>query len=231
MLRSCHLRLGVVLDGSTFNGRHYIAILAVFDDSTMCHGSQDEGSSEYYDDTDCFTRRFLLLAFCPLDVEEDLGAQSLFDLIADTLSRYNKPWEAVNFMVADNCNVNQYIGRREGAIPMVGCASHRFNLAVTDFLADHETLLAKIQDLMTKLRTIKGRAILRCATDLAPLLRNDTRWSSTYAMVQRYVKLEPVLNSLGHGTLVEFGIQPLLLRRAESEKTHALFGCLTTSKE
>jgi hypothetical protein len=62
---------------------------------------------------------------------------------------------------------------------MVGCASHCFNLAVTDFLADHETLLGKIQALMTKLLTIKGRAILRRATDHAPLLRNDTRWSST----------------------------------------------------
>ncbi|KAE9331151.1 hypothetical protein PF008_g15576 [Phytophthora fragariae] len=150
---------GIVLDGSTFNGRHYIAIFAVFDDPTMCHGTPSDDVSEYFDDTDCFTRRFLLLALCPLDVEEDLGAQSLFDLIADTLSRYNKPWEAVTFMVADNCNVNQYIGSREGAITMVGCASHRFNLAVTDFLADHEALLAKIQALMTKLRTIKGRAI------------------------------------------------------------------------
>jgi len=68
---------GVVLDGSTFNGRHYITIFAVFDDSTMCHGSQDEVISEYYDSTDCFTRRFLLLAFCPLEVEEDLGAHSI----------------------------------------------------------------------------------------------------------------------------------------------------------
>ncbi|KAG2972763.1 hypothetical protein PC116_g18146 [Phytophthora cactorum] len=41
-------------------------------------------------------------------------------------------------------------------------------------------------------------------------------------MVQRYTKLEPVFNSLGHGTLVEFGIQPLLLRRAESERADAL---------
>ncbi|KAG6951346.1 hypothetical protein JG687_00013682, partial [Phytophthora cactorum] len=50
-------------------------------------------SSDYFEDTDCYTRRFLLLAFCPLDVEEDLGAQSLLNLIADTLSRYNKPWD------------------------------------------------------------------------------------------------------------------------------------------
>ncbi|OWZ20298.1 hypothetical protein PHMEG_0005314 [Phytophthora megakarya] len=73
----------------------------------------DETRNIFRCDTDCYTRRFLLLAFCPLDVEEDLGAQNLFDLIADMLSRYNKPWEAVNFVVADNYNVHQYIGNLE----------------------------------------------------------------------------------------------------------------------
>ncbi|KAE8886159.1 hypothetical protein PF003_g29822 [Phytophthora fragariae] len=32
-------------------------------------------------------------------VEEDLPAQSQYDLIVDTLSRYNKPWSAVKFLV------------------------------------------------------------------------------------------------------------------------------------
>ncbi|KAG3155167.1 hypothetical protein PI126_g9293 [Phytophthora idaei] len=45
-------------------------------------------------------------------------------------------------------------------------------------------------------------------------------------MVQRYTRLEPALNSLGHGTLVEFGILPLLLRKAESERAHALLEVL-----
>ncbi|KAG6951497.1 hypothetical protein JG688_00013704 [Phytophthora aleatoria] len=106
---------GIVFDGCTFNGRHFIAIFAVFNDPGMCGGRPAQDDSEYFDDTDCFTRRFLLLAFCPFDVEEDLGAQSLLDLIADTLPRYNKSWEAVRFMVADICSLNQYIGSREGA--------------------------------------------------------------------------------------------------------------------
>jgi hypothetical protein len=113
----------------------------------------------------------LLLAFYPLDVEEGLGAQSLFDLIANILSWYNKHLEvvlkAMNDMVAHNCSVNQYIGSRESDIPFFRCASHQFNLAVPDFLTDHEILLAKIQALMTKLQTIKGYAVLRRATDLA----------------------------------------------------------------
>ncbi|ETL48485.1 hypothetical protein L916_01921 [Phytophthora nicotianae] len=170
----------------------------------MCRGTLAEDDPDYFEGTDCYTRRFQLLAFWPLKVEEDLGAQSLFDLIADTLSRYNKPWDAVPFMVADNCSVNQYIGSREGGLPMVGCASHRFKLAVTDYLTSYKALQSKIHALMTKLRTIKGSAILRRVTDLSPLLQNDTRWSSTYAMVQWYTKLEPTLNSLSHEVLADF---------------------------
>ncbi|ETP53070.1 hypothetical protein F442_02002, partial [Phytophthora nicotianae P10297] len=85
---------------------------------TLKRGTLAEDDPDYFEGTDCYTRRFQLLAFWPLKVEEDLGAQSLFDLIADTLSRYNKPWDAVHFMVADNCSVNQYIGSREGGLPM-----------------------------------------------------------------------------------------------------------------
>ncbi|KUG00330.1 hypothetical protein AM587_10007280 [Phytophthora nicotianae] len=148
------------------------------------------------------------VGFLSVEDEEDLSAQSLFDLIVDTLTRYRKLWETVKFMVGDNCSVNQCIGRREGAIPLVGCASHRFNLAVQDFLKSEAKLNAKIQALMTKLRTIKGRALLRRVSKLAPLLRNDTRWSSTYAMVKRYVCLEPAISQLGHGVVVDYDLQP-----------------------
>ncbi|RLN86024.1 hypothetical protein BBJ28_00020367 [Nothophytophthora sp. Chile5] len=129
-------------------------------------------------------------------------------------------------MIGDNCSVNQYIGRREGAIPLIGCASHRFNLAVRDFLKDDEPLVGKIQTLMLKLRTIKGRALLRRVTKLSPVLRNDTRWSSSFEMLKRYVVLEPLIGSLGHGVLEEYDIQPLLLRRNENDRARALLNDL-----
>ncbi|KAG6963906.1 hypothetical protein JG687_00006281 [Phytophthora cactorum] len=148
-------------------------------------------ASEYYEDLECSSRRFLLLAFSPVETEKDLSAQSEYDLIADTLSRYNKPWNAVKFMVGDNCSVDQYIGRKEGAIPQIGCASHRFNLAVKDYLKKKDELITKVHAFMSKLRTVKGRAILRRVSHLSPLLRNGTRWSSTYET--RYVKLQPLI--------------------------------------
>lgn len=124
-------RFGLVLDGWTSGGRHFVAILAVYDDPSL---SQLRQRNPAYDDgVQCLSRRFVLLAFCPLADETDLSAQSLYDLIADTLSTFDKPWEAVLFLIGDHCSVNQAIGRKEGALSFIGCASHRFQLAVSDF--------------------------------------------------------------------------------------------------
>ncbi|OWY99486.1 hypothetical protein PHMEG_00029503 [Phytophthora megakarya] len=191
---------GLVLDGWTSSSLDYLAIFAVSDGSINGVVTNSRGSdSDYYDDLDCSSWRFLLLPFSPVEEEEDLSAQSQFDLIADNLSRYDKPWSTVKFMVGDNCYVNQYISRKEGAIPLIGCASHRFNLAVKGFLYTEEALMiAKVQTLRTKLRT----AVLRRVSRLTPLLRNDTRWSSTYEMVARYIILQPSFIQLGLELLV-----------------------------
>ncbi|KAG3110485.1 hypothetical protein PI125_g9989 [Phytophthora idaei] len=60
---------------------------------------------------------------------------------------------------------------------------------------------------MPKLRTIKGRAILRRGSHLSLLLlRNDTRWPSTYEMVERYVKHQLLIVQLGYDLLVEHDV-------------------------
>lgn len=103
----------------------------------------------------------MLLAFSPIDEERGLSAQSLYHLIADILTRYERPWDAVDIMIGYNCSVNQCIGRKVGAVPLICCASHRFNLPMKDFLAKEEGLLAKVHAFMKRLTTLKGRALLR----------------------------------------------------------------------
>ena len=78
---------------------------------------------------------------------------------------------------------------------MICCASHRFNLAMKLYLAPHEILLSKISELMKKLQTYKNRAVLRKSTTLVPVIRNSTRWSSTYEMLKRYCELRPMIDS------------------------------------
>ncbi|KAG3002825.1 hypothetical protein PC119_g16185 [Phytophthora cactorum] len=88
-------KFGIALDALTTGGRHYFAIMAVFDDPSAAQPKQR--NPNYDESIQCLTRRFVLLEFCPVGDEEDLSAQSLFDLIADTLSTYNWPWESALF--------------------------------------------------------------------------------------------------------------------------------------
>ncbi|POM71091.1 Hypothetical protein PHPALM_12385 [Phytophthora palmivora] len=98
----------------------------------------------YHDDLECSSRK-LLLTFYPVQNEEELSAHSQCYLIADTLSRYNKPWSTVKLLMGDNCSVNQHICKKDGAIPLVGCASHIFNLMAKDFLKTDSELIAKFK--------------------------------------------------------------------------------------
>ncbi|KAE9082332.1 hypothetical protein PF007_g22336, partial [Phytophthora fragariae] len=51
------------------------------------------------------------------------------------------------------------IGRKVGAVPFIGCASHRFNLAMKDYLAKEDALLEKIHALMKRYSTLKRKSL------------------------------------------------------------------------
>ena len=76
---------------------------------------------------------------------------------------------------------------------MIGCASHRFSLAVSDYVADKLGISNKVQALMIKLRTLKPSAKLRQHTHLKPVIYCVTRWSSMADMLHRYIEFKPVL--------------------------------------
>ncbi|ETO73328.1 hypothetical protein F444_10714, partial [Phytophthora nicotianae P1976] len=101
----------------------------------------------------------------------------------------------VAFIVGNNCNTNQKIATLLG-VPLVGCASHRFNLAVNRFLAKYEPELASLNNLMIQLRHCNNAAALAKFTDLKPAKRNVTRWSSTYAMVARYIRIRYAIRQI-----------------------------------
>ncbi|EGZ10835.1 hypothetical protein PHYSODRAFT_521288 [Phytophthora sojae] len=108
--------------------------------------------------------------------------------LSTILQRFGKSINQVCFLISDNSAVNKRLARIMG-VPLVGCASHRLNLAVRLYTAPLENALAGIQKLMVKLRTLNHAAKLRFKTTLRPVLRNDTRWSSTFAMLDHYVRL------------------------------------------
>ncbi|ETP46085.1 hypothetical protein F442_07622 [Phytophthora nicotianae P10297] len=98
------------------------------------------------------------------------------------------------FVVGDNCAVNKRLAHLMG-VPLVGCASHRLNLAVRRFLKPYEEDLEQVQTLMRRLRTITQASKLRLKTSLRPKLRNETRWGSTFAMLDRYLVLREYISA------------------------------------
>ncbi|OWZ14671.1 hypothetical protein PHMEG_00011815 [Phytophthora megakarya] len=114
---------------------------------------------------------------------------------------YGKNLENCLFIVAENCSVNRSLAAHLG-IPLVGCASRRHNLVVQQYLHDYEDDLVVFQKLMRKMKALNYAAALRLLisilnqsfkTPLRPILRQDTCWGSTYAMVERYFRIAEFL--------------------------------------
>ncbi|DBA02744.1 TPA: hypothetical protein N0F65_010672 [Lagenidium giganteum] len=77
----------------------------------------------------------------------------------------------VKFLVGDNCSTNLAIATKL-TTPIVGCASHRFNLA---------------------LRLSKHAAELTRHTSLRDVRANATRWPSIFEMLDRYVRIRDAI--------------------------------------
>ncbi|ETV64401.1 hypothetical protein H257_18698 [Aphanomyces astaci] len=120
----------------------------------------------------------------PLLKEDNLDANSHVDLIESTLSFYGKAASDITFITADNCPTNASIAIKLG-VPLVGCYSHKFNLAMQSYLADYEDALKAIHILMLRLGRQRPLGELKHFTNLQPVIRNVTRWSSTFKMVSR----------------------------------------------
>ena len=123
------------------------------------------------------------------------------------MTYYNRTLDDVMYLCGDNCNVNRKISNDLG-IPLIGCHSHRLNLAVQQYLglkndaddggADNRTIEQKersrLRDnfsaLMSKLKTIKGKAKLEDISDYVALKANATRWSGNFRMVNRFFQFD-----------------------------------------
>ncbi|KAJ0391995.1 hypothetical protein P43SY_010487 [Pythium insidiosum] len=145
---------GLMLDGWTSHSIHFLGLFVVGMDG---------------DD-----RRQRLLA--PSPMEEGQGADAHAAYIETILRLYNKTPDMVRFLDGDNCSTNQCLATKMD-VPLIGCASHRFNLAVSRFLEDYSDLISQVQNLMISLRHVNNTAALAKITDLKPIKSNATRWS------------------------------------------------------
>ncbi|ETL25804.1 hypothetical protein L916_20405 [Phytophthora nicotianae] len=139
--------------------------------------------------------RYPLLSMAPVMDEPDdhLNAEERMRAIVRFLPFFGKTINGCKFLVGDNCAVNKRLANLMN-VPLVGCARHRLSLAVREFLVPFETALDQVQQLMRKHRT-KPSCKMRMKTPLMPILRQDTRWSSTFSMLERYIRLREFLSA------------------------------------
>ncbi|OWY94058.1 hypothetical protein PHMEG_00036322 [Phytophthora megakarya] len=96
----------------------------------------------------------------------------------------------VTCVVGDNCSSNQSIATKIG-VPLVGCASHRINLAVNRCITEYEPLLAPVNTLMPKLTLVNNFAEL--AKLPTCILSNG---KSHDGMLERYVRIHQQIRTV-----------------------------------
>ena len=128
------------------------------------------------------------------DSDMDFSAESLGDYLFDELQLMNLDFNCIEFISGDNTACNPKLARLisqllQHPVPLIGCASHKLNLAVEKFIRDdYAQLVEGIADLCVKLRQLKNASKLRKKNLPGAELRS-IKWGSTYAMVVRYIEL------------------------------------------
>jgi hypothetical protein len=68
-----------------------------------------------------------------------MRAMDHLDHVEKVLESYGKTFENILCLVGDKCSVNQSMARILG-VPLIGCASHKFNLAVCQWISQQSEL-------------------------------------------------------------------------------------------
>ena len=122
-------------------------------------------------------------------------ADFIVDVVENVVENVCRKKEDILFLVADNTNTNPATADLLG-VPFIGCASHRFNLAVQKYLEPNQKIIVNIHQIMILLSNLKKAGRLRQLTHLEPLSMNTTRWSSKYKMMERYFRLEEYIKKM-----------------------------------
>lgn len=194
-------RFGLALDGWGHGSSHFVALVA------CCPGNEK-----------------FLLAFSVFEDETDFSSSNHGKFIESVLDLFGKSVANVLFLCGDNVAVNKRLAREDLRVPFIGCASHRLNLAVNQYLQEFEPQLDQINTLMKKLNNYTKAGALRKLIDKSPVTRNKTRWTSTFHMLERYTELYDAHALDAFAGDAEIG--PLLFKPSDHLKLKDLFGNL-----
>jgi hypothetical protein len=186
-------KFGFAFDGWSDHCVHYLAVFALGDFVPY------EGC--------------VLPGFSPFEQEDDLSSDQHGLYLTNLVQHYEQCVNNVIFLVGDNCSTNRKFARDHG-IPLIGCNSHKLNLAVNWFLGmdkrddnipdaqctavqlDCCQLLKVLSNLMSKLKTIKGKAKLQEYTDWVAIWANETCWNGNYWMCNWFFEFKEAIKEL-----------------------------------
>ena len=220
-------KFGIAFDGWSQDGVHYLAVFAVGDGLPQeCDGC-------------------VLLGFSPFEQEDDLSSDQHVLYLTQLLSYYDRSMGDVLYLVGDNCATNRKVSN-DTIVPLIGCNSHKLNLAVSRYLGlsvksdeaanvqctaeqlHRRGLVQKLTTLMSKLKTIKGKGKLREFTDYVAIKANETRWNGNYRMCVRYNLFKEALEKLANeDTNIGREVASLLPTHAENGRIRLLAKELT----
>jgi hypothetical protein len=196
---------GIIFDGWSNGGEHYTGTFVTWTNKSggverylIAMGVQDLPDGVIIENADAF----------------GFSADDIGDYLFDALSRYDRSFEAIEFLSGDNCSVNGALADKISAwilrekrftrkIPLVGCASHRLNLAAQSLYkppgSDYHDVVKKVNLLITELRTLKNTYKVAAKFKKTILKPNETRWSSTYSSLKRFIEFYPFITSCKFG--------------------------------
>ncbi|CAI9724206.1 XP_036367828.1uncharacterized protein LOC118767407 [Octopus vulgaris] len=172
-------KFSLVIDDWTKGSTHFIGLFASY--------------SRKYQNYYCT----VLLAFSPMVSEKSITTSYYVEFIEYVLSVYNKNLENVVAITGDNTEVNKSIANL-CRVSLIGCASHKFNLAVSTYLEKQELLLDKINMLMGKLKSLKltgklrGKRLCNLYKEVKPvgpvlMTSNSSRFYTLFKAIQSWL--------------------------------------------
>eukprot|EP00171_Calliarthron_tuberculosum_P005814 IDg5814t1 len=193
----------IMYDGWTDNGVHYVGIYVVYNRSFEVYG---DGVLETETEL-----AITLLSVSPMAAACDTETSSTIEAAKFCAVTHVRHFEDVFIFfhvnvhewvicqIADNCSANKCIADLMD-IPHVSCNSHKLHLEVKNMIGANSKLfntVNSIQKTMTSCKNgLKNSALLRNISDLAPVLNNETRWTSTHNMLQRFNRIRESLLSV-----------------------------------
>lgn len=173
-------------DGWSHFDTHFLAIFTTFPPECDCLGLDKKGYES------------VPLDLRPMEYDTSIDADEHMRLIDFVLLLFTKSVTNIVALIGHSISTKKSL-----AIKMdrgfVGCASHRFNLAVLDIIAEDASLGDCVRNLMTKLRNLIPFPKLREHTPLKPLRNIATRWRLTFNMLQRYRAIREFIPKISLG--------------------------------